>query len=304
MSEETHDDGTFDADRSAEIVIARNAGASDARVAEVMAVVTRHLHAAVKEIRPTQAEWAAAIGFLTETGRMCDGRRQEFVLLSDVLGVSMLVDALATRRPAGATENTVLGPFYLEDAPARPLGANLCLDGKGTPMLVRGTVRDLASGAPVPGAALDVWQADEAGFYDVQRPGELPEGNLRARFRTDAEGGYRFRGAKPKHYPIPDDGPVGRLLAALGRGPWRPAHLHFKVQAAGYQTLVTHVFDPDDPHLADDPVFGVKASLIGDFVTVDDPARAAAAGLPNPFVELVFDIALCPAGRAAPPSPA
>jgi catechol 1,2-dioxygenase len=284
----------FDAASSAEVVIARNAEAQDARLRAVMAVLTRHLHAAVREIEPTQDEWLQAIRFLTAVGHACDDWRQEYILLSDILGVSMLVDALNSRRPAGATENTVLGPFHRADAPERPLGANIGLDGKGTPMLVRGTVRDAVSGAPLAGAKVDVWQANDDGFYDVQQKGVQPDCNLRGVFRTDAEGSYWFRGAKPKHYAIPDDGPVGALLAALGRGPWRPAHLHVIVEAEGYDRLVTHVFDGADPHLDSDAVFGVKRSLIGTFAPVDDPARAQAVGLPNPFVELVFDVALAP----------
>lgn len=258
----------FTAERSVETVTARNAGAGDERLREIMEVVTRKLHEAARELEPTPEEWLAAIRFLTETGQACSDSRQEFILLSDVLGVSMLVDALNDRRPAAATESTVLGPFHLEGAPARAAGEDICLDGKGEPLLVEGRVLDTA-GASVASATLDVWQANEEGFYDVQQPGLQPAFNLRGLFTTDAEGRFRFRTVKPRCYAIPDDGPVGRLLKALGRHPWRPAHLHFIVSAPGFETLTTHLFDPEDPYIASDAVFGVKQGLLGDFRRVE-----------------------------------
>ena len=288
----------FDEEKSAEIVIARNAGCTNARLAEVMAVIVRHLHAAVKEIEPTQEEWLEAIGFLTRTGHMCDEWRQEFILLSDVLGVSMLVDAIANAKPTGATESTVLGPFHVADAPVLPNGADICLDGKGEPLLVRGRVTD-SDGRPIAGARLDVWQANDEGFYDVQQKGIQPDFNLRGVFETDAEGRYWFRAAKPKFYPIPNDGPVGQLLRRLGRHPYRPAHLHFIVTAEGREALTTHIFVPDDPYIDSDPVFGVKESLIADFVRRDDPARAADLSLRNPFWEVEYDFVLAPTRAAA-----
>jgi hydroxyquinol 1,2-dioxygenase len=283
--------GYFTEANSAEVVISRNAACTDERLKEVMAVVIRHLHEAVKEIEPTEAEWFAAIQFLTKTGHMCDDWRQEFILLSDVLGVSMLVDAINHRKPSGATESTVLGPFHVADAPVLPHGANICLDQKGEPMVVRGRVTD-ADGQPIAGAKLDVWQANDEGFYDVQQKGHQPDFNLRGVFETDAEGGYWFRAVKPKYYPIPADGPVGQLLARLGRHPYRPAHLHYIVSAEGYETLTTHIFVPDDPYIDSDAVFGVKESLLADFETRDDPARAADLGVANPFWEVAFDFAL------------
>ena len=258
-----------------------------------MAVITRKLHEAVKEIEPTQDEWFAAIRFLTETGHTCTDWRQEYILLSDVLGVSMLVDSINNRRPAAASENTVLGPFHVDDAPLLEMGADICLDAKGEPMIVHGRVLDIA-GEPIGNALLDVWQANDEGFYDVQQQGLQPEFNLRGRFRTGADGRYRFRAVKPKFYPIPDDGPVGRLLAGLGRHPYRPAHLHYIITADGFDTLTTHIFDPDDPYIESDAVFGVKESLLAAFERVEDPGRRAERGIEAPFhweVEADFTLA-------------
>ncbi|MGP1354988.1 intradiol ring-cleavage dioxygenase [Roseicyclus sp.] len=294
----TQESGYFTEENSAEVVIARNEGAEDARLKEVMAVLIRHLHAAVKEIEPTQEEWFRAIMFLTDTGHMCNEWRQEFILLSDVLGVSMLVDAINNRKPSGASESTVLGPFHVDGAPELPLGSNICLDRKGEPMLVRGRILD-TGGRPIAGARIDVWQANDEGFYDVQQKGIQPDFNLRGVFRSDASGAYWFRGVKPKFYPIPDDGPVGKLLGALGRHPYRPAHLHYIIGAEGFETLTTHIFDPDDPYIASDAVFGVKRSLMAEFVPVDDPARIAEAGFDGPFLEVEHDFVLAPAGAKA-----
>jgi catechol 1,2-dioxygenase len=288
--------GYFDEQTSAEVVIARNAAAKDARLAEVMAVITRKLHEAVKEIEPTQEEWMAAIQFLTRTGQACTDWRQEYILLSDVLGVSMLVDAIANRKPSGASESTVLGPFHVAGAPELPMGANICLDAKGEPMRVRGRILDV-DGKPVAGAKIDVWQANDEGFYDVQQKGVQPDFNLRGVFRTGPDGAYWFRGVKPKFYPIPDDGPVGQLLFALGRHPYRPAHLHYMIQAEGHEPLITHIFDPDDPYIASDAVFGVKESLLAKFHPVTDPAEIAAAGFDGPFFDVAFDFVLAKARR-------
>lgn len=285
--------GFFTEENSAEVVISRNAKAKDARLAEVMAVIIRHLHAAVKEIEPTEAEWFEAIKFLTATGHMCTDWRQEFILLSDTLGVSMLVDAINNRKPSGASESTVLGPFHVADAPELPMGADICLDQKGEPMLVRGVIRSV-DGTPLAGAKIDVWQANDEGFYDVQQKGLQPDFNLRGVFRTGADGRYWFRGVKPKFYPIPDDGPVGQLLRALGRHPYRPAHLHYILEAEGYDRLVTHIFDPDDPYIRSDAVFGVKESLLAKFERVEDPAAIAEAGFAGPFVLVEHDFVLAP----------
>ncbi len=290
----TTESGYFTEATSAAVVTARNAGAQDERLKQVMEVITRKLHEAVKEIEPTEAEWFRAIMFLTDTGHMCNEWRQEFILLSDVLGVSMLVDAINNRKPSGASESTVLGPFHVADAPELPMGADICLDQKGDPMLVRGRILD-THGNPIAGAKIDVWQANDEGFYDVQQKGLQPDFNLRGVFRTGPDGSYHFRGVKPKFYPIPDDGPVGKLLGALGRHPFRPAHLHFIIEAPGYARLVTHIFDPDDPYIHSDAVFGVKESLMAEFTPVSDPAKAKAAGFDGPYFDTEFNFVLAPA---------
>jgi len=203
----------FAEEKSADVVNARMSPDADARLAQVMAAIVRHMHAAVKEIEPTHDEWLAAIKFLTDTGHKCTDWRQEFILLSDTLGVSMLVDAINNRKPNGATENTILGPFYIPDAPHYPAGGNISLDHKGEPLVVRGKVAD-AQGRPIAGAKIDVWQANDDGFYDVQQKGVQPDMNLRGLFTADAEGAYWFRSAKPRYYPIPDDGPASFMSPA------------------------------------------------------------------------------------------
>ena len=257
--------GYFTEENSAEVVAGRIAYTTAPRFKEIMTVLIRHLHAAVKEIEPTQEEWFQAIQFLTATGHMCDDWRQEFILLSDVMGVSMLVDAINNRKPSGASESTVLGPFHVANAPELELGSNICLDQKGEPMLVKGRVLD-TEGAPIANAKVDVWQANDEGFYDVQQKGHQPDFNLRGVFRTDDKGRYWFNAVRPKFYPIPDDGPVGKMLVRMGRHPFRPAHLHYIVEAEGFETLTTHTFDPDDPYIHSDAVFGVKESLIAQYV--------------------------------------
>ena len=276
---------------SEEAVISRMGKGTDERLREVMSALVRHLHALVKEVEPTNEEWMAAIQFLTKTGQMCSDWRQEYILLSDVLGVSMLVDAINNRKPSGATETTVLGPFHVSNAPRYENGTNICLDGKGEPLLVSGRVTD-TDGNPVAGALLDVWQANDEGFYDVQQPNEQPSMNLRGIFKTDDEGRYWFRSVKPRFYAIPDDGPVGQMLAALGRHPYRPAHIHFIVGADGFEPITTHIFTPDCPYLATDAVFGVKKELIANFRQVSDSDRAKALGFTNPFHEVICDFVL------------
>lgn len=293
MTDQT-EQGYFTEENSADVVVSRNANASNPRLAEVMEAITRHLHAAVKEVEPTQEEWLQAIMFLTETGHKCDDWRQEFILLSDVLGVSMLVDAINNRKPSGASESTVLGPFHVPDAPERPMGSDICLDGKGARMLVKGRILD-THGHPVAGAKIDVWQTNDDGFYDVQQKGIQPDFNFRGVFRTGDDGSYWFWGAKPRSYPIPDDGPVGKLLGALGRHPYRPAHLHYIIEAAGFETLVTHIFDPDDEYIHSDAVFGVKQSLMAEFNLVTDETRIAKEGKDAPFYEVIHDFVLAPA---------
>lgn len=279
---------------SADVVTSQNVNAEDARLREVMNAITRHLHAAIKEIEPTQDEWMKAIMFLTETGHKCDDWRQEFILLSDVLGVSMLVDAINSRRPAGASENTVLGPFHIGGTPEYPMGTNICLDGKGEDMVVRGRVLDV-EGNPLEGVKIDVWQANDEGFYDVQQKGIQPDFNLRGVFRTGADGGYWFKAVRPKHYSIPTDGPVGKLLNDLGRHPYRPAHLHYIISKDGYDEVTTHIFDPDDIYIDNDAVFGVKESLIAEFEKVEDPAKIAEMEFQGShYWDVEFDFVLAP----------
>jgi catechol 1,2-dioxygenase len=285
----------FEEATSVEIVNSRMGESVEPRLRAVMGVVVKHLHAAVREIEPTHDEWLAAIKFLTAVGQKCTDWRQEFILLSDTLGVSMLVDSINHRRPSGATENTILGPFYIPEAPRYPNGANICLDGKGEPMVVRGKVVDTA-GNPIKGALLDVWQTNDDGFYDVQQKGVQPDFNLRGVFTTDDNGNYWFRSVKPRYYPIPDDGPVGRMLAAIGRHPNRAAHIHFIVTAPGFDPVITHIFTPDCQFLSEDAVFGVKKSLIADFVRVEAIEAAEKVGLRAPFWSVDWDFTLAPKG--------
>lgn len=288
---EQNKQGYFTEENSADVVVAQIADTTEPRLAEVIGAITRHLHAAVKEIEPTQEEWLQAIMFLTKTGQMSDDWRQEFILLSDIFGVSMLVDAVNNRKPSGASESTVLGPFHVPDVPESPMGSNICLDGKGHPMLIKGRIIN-TEGQPIEGTKIDVWQTNDDGFYDVQQKGIQPDFNLRGVFRTGSDGNYTFWGAKPRFYPIPDDGPVGKLLGSLGRHPYRPAHLHYILEAEGYETLITHIFDPDDKYIHSDAVFGVKESLLAKFDLIEDPDRIASEGAEGPFYEVVHDFVL------------
>jgi hydroxyquinol 1,2-dioxygenase len=254
----------FTEERSVETVLGRNDAGTDPRLAEVMASLVEHLHAFVKDVSLTETEWETAIGFLTRTGQLCSGERQEFILLSDALGVSMLVDAVNHRRPAGATESTVFGPFHVDGAPMRAMGDDICLDGKGESCVFAGKVVDL-SGRPLENACVDVWSDNADGYYDVQQPDVQPRWNNRGRFVTGPDGAYEFHGIKPTSYPIPDDGPVGEMLGHLGRHPYRPAHMHFLITAPGHQRLVTHTFVDGDEYLSSDAVFGVKNTLVAEY---------------------------------------
>ena len=242
-------------------VLARMADAPSDRVREVSQAVVRHLHAFLRDVRPTRAEWLEGINFLTRTGQMCTGTRQEFIMLSDTLGASMLVDAINHPAAGRSTETTVLGPFYVEAPPEHGLGADISGGKPGEPLLVEGAIRR-DDGTALAGAWVDTWHSDADGFYDVQLAGEAPALNMRARFQADAEGRFWFRTVIPSFYPLPDDGPVGAMLRAQGRHPYRPAHIHFMIGAPGCETLVTHVFLAGDPYLASDVVFGVKESLV------------------------------------------
>jgi hydroxyquinol 1,2-dioxygenase len=247
-----------------EAAVASFDGAADPRFREVMQALTHHLHAFAREVELTEDEWFAAIDFLARTGQMCDDKRQEFVLLSDTLGLSMLTVGLDREPGTDATEPTVFGPFFVEGSPEIEQGGDLARGASGQPCWVDVEVVDLG-GAPVEDALVEVWQADEAGFYDVQY-GNLDHPQGRGHLRTDASGRARFWTVRPVAYPIPDDGPVGAMLRAAGRGPMRPAHMHFMIDAHGHRRLITHLFDREDEHLGHDAVFGVKASLIVDFV--------------------------------------
>ncbi|MCD2172515.1 intradiol ring-cleavage dioxygenase [Rhizobium sp. C4] len=288
---EAHEKGFFTEENSVEVVTGRNANAENPRLRQVMDVITRKLHEAVKELEPTQDEWFEAIMFLTKTGQICNEWRQEYILFSDILGVSMLVDAINNRKPSGASESTVLGPFHVEGAPLLEMGANICLDQKGEDMFIEGRILD-TKGKPIEGAVIDVWQANDEGFYDVQQKGLQPDFNLRGVFKTGPDGRYWFRAVKPKFYPIPDDGPVGQLLRALGRHPYRPAHLHYIIKADGFETLTTHIFDPDDPYINSDAVFGVKESLLAKFDRTTDADRAQAYGFEGEFWDVKHDFVL------------
>jgi catechol 1,2-dioxygenase len=249
-----------------EEVVARLDGTPDLRLREVMQALVRHLHAFAREVRLTDAEWIAGIGFLTETGQISDDVRQEFILLSDTLGLSSLVDLInnANATP-GATETTILGPFYVPNSPQRAFGDSMIeFDDGGELTTVSGRVLG-HDGSPIPNAVLDVWQNSANGFYAVQQPEVQPPTNLRGIFHTDQQGRYEFRTVRPKPYPIPADGPVGHLIDITGRHPWRAAHLHVKVSADGFRSLTTHVFDASSAYLDSDTVFGVKGSLVADF---------------------------------------
>ncbi|MDQ0314548.1 dioxygenase family protein [Amorphus orientalis] len=248
-----------------------------------LASAVEHLHALIRETRPSQEDWRAAIEFLTATGHAVDDKRQEWMLLSDVLGVSALVEELNAPRPLGATPNTVRGVFYRADAPRYPLGTDISLDGKGDPLTVRGRVVDL-DGHPIAGATVETWQANAQGRYENQEPEAQPEHNLRGVFTTGADGGFHYRTVKPAGYALPDDGPVGALFRRIGCPMRRPAHLHFIIRAEPYETISTHVFDGNDPDLSDDALFGVRPELIGDFVPVCDPSGGRAWALDFTFV--------------------
>ena len=275
-------------------VLRRFEATPDARLRQVMQSLVRHLHAFVKDVELTEAEWFAAIQFLTDTGHMCDDKRQEFILLSDTLGVSMAVDLINHRKPEGATESTVFGPFHRDGAPELPAGGNIApRDTAGMPAVITGRVLDL-NGQPIAGARLDVWQADSSGRYDSQYA-DSSELHMRGRFRTGADGRYVVRTVRPVYYAIPTDGPVGRMLRATNRHPWRPAHVHFVVSADGYEPVTTHLFDDVDPYLDSDTVFAVKDSLICTFLQHDTRDETAERlGIAPPFCTAHFDFVLKP----------
>jgi hydroxyquinol 1,2-dioxygenase len=262
------------------------------RLKRVMTSLVSHLHAFIHEVELTQEEWALAIQFLTRTGQMCDDKRQEFILLSDISGTTMLVDAINHRVLDGATESTIFGPFYREGAPELPTGATISQDDRGEPVVVTGQVLS-TDGTPIPGALLDIWETDENGLYEQQDP-EQPDMNLRGKFRADHEGRYCFVGIKPVSYAVPDDGPVGQLLRSLGRHPFRPAHIHLLISARGFAPVTTHLFVKGDPYLDSDAVFGTKDSLIVDFIRQDSEEDAARYHVTAPFYKVAYDFVLKP----------
>ena len=276
-------------------VLKRHDGTPDPRLKQLMQGLVKHLHAFIREVEPTEAEWLKAIEFLTATGQICTDKRQEFILLSDTLGVSMLVDLINHRKPAGATESTVLGPFYAHGAPELPPGGNIAPGDPGIPCVVSGRVLDL-EGKPIAGALLDVWQTGSDALYDVQKP-ESEAAPVRGRFRTDAEGRYSFRTVRPVTYSIPQDGPVGTMLRATDRPFYRPAHIHFLVAAPQFETVTTHIFDAADPQLDADPVFAVKDSLVSEFRRHDVADRDV--GVAPPFYSLDQDFVLKPSDGGA-----
>jgi catechol 1,2-dioxygenase len=281
------------------------AGTPDRRLRRILQSMVEHLHGFVRDVEPTIGEWEAAIGFLTAVGHKSDDERQEFIMLSDVLGVSMLVETIAARKAAApahkperdATASTVLGPFHVVASPERELGAQIGAAGGKRPCLVRGRVLG-QDGAPVAGAKVDVWQSDDNGYYDVQLP-DAPNGTGRGLFTADDDGRFWFRSVVPSHYPIPTDGPVGRLLEASARHPYRPAHIHFIVDAPGFTPLTTHLFVADSSYIDSDAVFAVSSRLIADFAEVTDPSAAAEAGLPSPYWSAEAEFVLRPAPEEA-----
>jgi hydroxyquinol 1,2-dioxygenase len=280
-------------------VLERFEACPDPRLREIMQSLTKHLHAFAIDVDLSEDEWAVAIRMLTETGHITDERRQEFILWSDTLGLSMLVDALANVLPEGATESTVLGPFYVPGSPLRDYGANIAEEEASVPAWVYGRIRSL-DGASLAGAELDVWQNGENRLYAVQDP-NAHEDHLRGRFRTRADGSYAFLAVRPVPYPIPDDGPVGEMLAATARHPWRPAHIHMIARAEDHRTVTTHIFDETSEYLDSDAVFAVKSSLTRRFIerSPEDPERPA--GVQGAWCSLECDLVLSPGGDAGEP---
>jgi hydroxyquinol 1,2-dioxygenase len=262
----------------------------DPRLKTVMDALVRHLHDFAREVQLTEAEWSRGIDFLTGVGKITDDKRQEFILLSDVLGLSTLVTAQCNRRPTGCTEATVFGPFYVPDAPAYDNGCDISNGASGEPCFVGGTIRGIG-GEPIADASIDVWQSDDEGWYDVQRP-ELDHAQGRGHLTSLEDGRYHFKSIVAVPYAIPHDGPVGQMLEKLGRHPWRPAHLHFMIKAPGYQTLITHVFRAGGSYLNSDAVFGVRSSLIADWKRHEPGIAPDGTRVEVPFYTLAYDFVL------------
>jgi hydroxyquinol 1,2-dioxygenase len=282
----------FNEDTLTAAVVGRLEKAKDPRFKKIMASAVKHLHAFAREVHLTEEEWFEGIKFLTAVGQKCDDKRQELILLSDILGLSMMIVALNHKTAAGATEATVLGPFFAHGAKEYGYGADLREGAtvKGEDVWVSGRVLSI-DGKPVPNAVLDIWQAKADGIYDVQTDGGF---ELRGRVRANAKGEYAFKSYKPKFYSIPMDGPVGDLVRATGNHHMRPAHMHAIVSAPGYQQVITHVFVDGDPYLDGDAVFAVKDSLVGSYKKIDSRKEADKLGMPNPFLKLTWDFRLSP----------
>jgi hydroxyquinol 1,2-dioxygenase len=289
----------FTEETASDAVVESFAPSTDPRLREILTSLVRHLHAFARDVELTIPEWETAIDFLTRVGHKCDDDRQEFILLSDVLGMSMLVETISNRKFGVATESTVLGPFHVVESPPLPLGANIDHVGTGTPCVVTGRVVSV-DGSVLPGAKLDVWQANDQGFYDVQQPGVQQRGNGRGLFTADENGEFWFRTIVPSYYPIPTDGPVGELLIATGRHAFRPAHIHFIVTAPGHRPLTTHIFVAGSEYIESDTVFAVKKSLVVDFAEVTDAQAAAKWGVPVPFRHAGFEIIMQPGSSSLP----
>ena|SRR5579863_3599710 len=283
----------FDENNITSAVTERFESAENPRVRQISDALVRHLHAFIREVEPTFEEWEGAIRFLTDVGKKCSDTRQEFILLSDTLGASMLVDAINHRLPKGATETTVLGPFFVQNAPSMPLGADISPDMPGEPLFIEGAVSSV-DGAPLPGATIEVWHSDKDGYYDVQHYEEGGGVTMRARFAADPGGRFWLWSIVPSFYPIPDDGPVGDMLRAQGRHPYRPAHVHFMISAPGFETLITHVFVDGDKYLDSDVVFGVKDSLIRELERRPAGAEAQGRVVDHAFAVMKYDFVLAP----------
>jgi hydroxyquinol 1,2-dioxygenase len=284
----------FDEKSITAAVLARMDQCTDPRFKQVMTSLITHLHDFVREVKLTEAEWINAIMFLTDTGKTCTDKRQEFILLSDTLGVSILVITINNPASNGTSDSTVLGPYYWEGAPELPLGANLAVDVKGEPAYYSGRVLS-SDGTPIAGALLDIWSGDGEGTYDMQMPDDVGM-KARGRIRTDAQGRYSFRSIKPEYYPVPTDGPVGRMLNKMGRHPMRPGHIHMIVSAPGHHPITTHLFAAGSQYIDSDAVFGVKESLVTAFAKHPAGKAPDGTGIDVPYYTVNFDFRLRKAG--------
>jgi hydroxyquinol 1,2-dioxygenase len=276
-------------DNITDLAVERWATAKDPRLAEILTSLVRHLHGFAREVRLTEAEWMAAIQWLNRTGQISDEKRQEFILASDVLGLSMLVVQMNHRLDPDATPNTVLGPFHIDGSPPLPFGADMSDGVAGTPLFVHGTVRDL-SGAPVGGALLDVWQADGDGMYEAQL--EVDEARLRAKYSSREDGSYCVRTVAPLGYAIPLDGPVGELIGATEISHFRPAHVHFLIDVPGYEPLITHLFQEGAEYLDSDVVFGTKEELVVAFEQREAGPTPDGGAIDGPWLSAEYDFVL------------